>query len=188
MVELFGGAMLMDVPSSLTDVSQLREIPDHQEVFASKTSDQNLIIEILEPVDQQNQEAVKYHFEQVAEINESLETQVVSTEPLGIKEPLVDQSFVLVGCQKVAKFREQRDAGNSIVVLMALMRIGRFQADLLVTMNLPLEISQKSSSFESVKMTGGEGLVQSDAQVAEAKSQFIAMVRSLVIKDTGLFG
>ncbi|KAJ2873221.1 hypothetical protein FB639_004238 [Coemansia asiatica] len=185
MVELFGGAIHMDVPSSLVDVSQFREIPDHQEVYASKTSDQNLIVEILEPVEQKNHEALIYHFEQVAETNESAESQIVSIEPIDINQSFgVDQAFVLVGSQTVAKFKEQRDADNLICVFMALLRVSRFKADILVTMNLPVRISEKSSSFESVRETGG--IPQVD--IEKDKSEFVAVVESLVIKDTGLFG
>ncbi|KAJ2706299.1 hypothetical protein FB645_001694 [Coemansia sp. IMI 203386] len=175
----------MDIPATLTDVSQFREVPDHQEVYASTTSDQNLIIEILEPVVNEH-DALRYHFDQVAEINDSSDTKVVSTEPIKVQEPLVTGSSVLVGCQRVAKFNEQKVAGNSVWVLMALLNITKFDADILVTMNLPAEINplSSSSSFVVAKDSGAT----EEVDLAKAKAEFITMVGSLVIKNAGLFG
>ncbi|KAJ1871742.1 hypothetical protein LPJ57_005153 [Coemansia sp. RSA 486] len=173
----------MDIPATLTDVSQFREVPDHQEVYASTTSDQNLIVEILEPVVNEH-DALTYHFDQVAEINDSSDTKVVSTEPIRVQEPLVTGSSVLVGCQRVAKFNEQKVAGNSVWVLMALLNITRFDADILVTMNLPAEINPLSSSFATAEDSGAT----EEVDLAKAKAEFVTMVGSLVIKNAGLFG
>lgn len=47
-VALFGGAMHVDVPASYVDVSPLREVPDHQEVYAdAAATDASLIVELL---------------------------------------------------------------------------------------------------------------------------------------------
>ena len=45
---LFGGAIIVKVPKDFKDVSQFRQVPDNQEVFVSSTSDETLIIELLE--------------------------------------------------------------------------------------------------------------------------------------------
>lgn len=48
MRELFGGALSIELPSRFVDLSQFRQIPDHQEVFADGNTDQSIIIEINE--------------------------------------------------------------------------------------------------------------------------------------------
>lgn len=55
---LFGGALTMDLASHYTDVSELRQVPDHQEVFieqdaTNSTASSSLIIELLEMTDWQ---------------------------------------------------------------------------------------------------------------------------------------
>ena len=48
-IELFGGAMICNIPSTFIDCSDFRQIPENQEVFVdSSTTDRSLIIEILE--------------------------------------------------------------------------------------------------------------------------------------------
>lgn len=46
--ELFGGALGIKVPKDFKDVSEFRQVPDHQEVYVSNDSDDSLIIELLE--------------------------------------------------------------------------------------------------------------------------------------------
>ena len=50
-VPLYGGALSVELPRSFTDASELREVPDHQEVWVDTCSDRSLIIEILERKD-----------------------------------------------------------------------------------------------------------------------------------------
>lgn len=45
---LFGGGITVKVPKDFKDVSQFRQVPDNQEVFVSSTSDETLIVELLE--------------------------------------------------------------------------------------------------------------------------------------------
>ena len=45
---LFGGAIESVVLQRFEDCSLLRQVPDHQEVFADACSDQSIIVEILQ--------------------------------------------------------------------------------------------------------------------------------------------
>lgn len=42
--------------------SDLRQIPDNQEVFAHPVTDQSIIMEILEYVDKDDEEAIRYNY------------------------------------------------------------------------------------------------------------------------------
>ena len=58
--ELFGGAITIQLPNDLLDASELREVPDTQEVFVDKHSDISYILDVNErvpPTD--NREAIK---------------------------------------------------------------------------------------------------------------------------------
>ncbi|XP_073874631.1 ran guanine nucleotide release factor isoform X3 [Macaca fascicularis] len=45
---LFGGAFSAILPTGAIDVSDLRPVPDNQEVFCHPVTDQSLIVELLE--------------------------------------------------------------------------------------------------------------------------------------------
>lgn len=68
--DLFGGALSVLLPSNAKDISDLRQIPDNQEVFAHPVTDQSIIIEILEYVDKDDEEAIRTHFSDLASDND----------------------------------------------------------------------------------------------------------------------
>ena len=69
--ELFGGAIVCDVPMSYTDVSQFRQIPDHQEVFAEAETDRSVIVEIME-MSSDNEKIGTTYWNEIAEHNRSV--------------------------------------------------------------------------------------------------------------------
>ncbi|CAB1315853.1 unnamed protein product [Coregonus sp. 'balchen'] len=109
---LFGGALSATIPHSAKDISELREIPDNQEVFAHDHTDQSIIVELLE-----------YHFEDVAGSNKASapgtsEVRAVVALPksdLSLEE--CSSAFLLTGTQCVAKFNEEvrRPSSSSAV-------------------------------------------------------------------------
>ncbi|KAJ2896720.1 hypothetical protein GGI21_005015, partial [Coemansia aciculifera] len=117
---LFGGAMSIDIPERLTDVSNLRQVPDHQEVFADAKTDESVIIEILEAVDKTDGiDAIQYHYKHVCELNNAppKNDHMSSTGPL----KTMPHAFYLFGEQTVAKFNEKSAlAQNTVAVHMAL--------------------------------------------------------------------
>ncbi|KAI8318386.1 Ran-interacting Mog1 protein, partial [Martensiomyces pterosporus] len=145
--ELYGGAMSMEIPTGMVDISDFREVPDNQEVFANASTDQSIIIEILESVTQQKEEAIKYHFEQISESNDSSDDEIIRIEQDATTDA-ASETYTLVGRQAVAKFNEKsKGAVNGVCILMALLRIPQHMADILITMNAPYQISENSSSF-----------------------------------------
>lgn len=70
--QLFGGAILVELPTEFVDVSNVRDVPDHQEVFANQDTDQSVIIEILERENsiKKPEDCVAYFFNDLAEHND----------------------------------------------------------------------------------------------------------------------
>jgi hypothetical protein len=58
--DLFGGAIKAKLPSNAVDISDLREVPDNQEGFFNSTTNQSIIIDILEYVDIKDEDALQY--------------------------------------------------------------------------------------------------------------------------------
>ncbi|OMH78409.1 Ran guanine nucleotide release factor, partial [Zancudomyces culisetae] len=69
--KLYGGYMSISIPNTLLDASQIRQIPDNQEVFLNPENDESLIVEILEYQDVPNSEALRVHFDNLAEENDA---------------------------------------------------------------------------------------------------------------------
>ncbi|RMZ70504.1 ran-interacting mog1 [Pyrenophora seminiperda CCB06] len=60
---LYGGAITMDLPSNYADASQIRQIPDNQEVYLDNAGYSSVVVEILEYVHKSSdEEALQYHF------------------------------------------------------------------------------------------------------------------------------
>lgn len=180
---LFGGALSAAVPPSATDISDLREIPDNQEVFAHAHTDQSIIVELLEYQSQvPDQDAAKYHFEDIAGSNRALEpgdlqvTNVTSLPKSDLSLSQCSSSWLLSGTQLVSKFSEE--ARNTVTIHLGLFRLPQFSTDILVTFNDPQSISPDSSSAASAE-THREPWTVLDFQ---------RLLQSLTLHDPGLFG
>ncbi|XP_018581720.1 ran guanine nucleotide release factor isoform X2 [Scleropages formosus] len=181
---LFGGALSAVVPPGACDVSELREIPDNQEVFAHSNTDQSLIVELLEYQGHvEDGAAARYHFEDVAQSNEVAgprAAQVNAVTPLPREQLAMREcssAWMLSGTQLVSKFNEQ--AKNTLDVYLGLFRLPQFSTDILVTFNDPVSISALSSSaIVSTAETTPPWTVQ----------DFQQLLQSLKILDAGVFG
>lgn len=180
---LFGGALSAVIPPSATDISNLREIPDNQEVFAHAHTDQSIIVELLEYQSQvPDQDAARYHFEDIAGSNRALEPgafQVTNVIPLSKSELSLSQcssGWFLTGTQSVSKFNEE--ARNTVTIHLGLFRLPQFSTDILVTFNDPQSINPDSSSASSAE-THREPWTVLDFQ---------RLLQSLTLHDPGLFG
>ena len=49
-VQLFGGAITCLFPAEFEDISSIRQVPDHQEVYVHRGFDSSFIVEVLEYV------------------------------------------------------------------------------------------------------------------------------------------
>ncbi|XP_072006043.1 ran guanine nucleotide release factor [Engystomops pustulosus] len=179
---LYGGAFTALLPPNTRDVSDLREIPDNQEVFVHAHTDQSLIVELLEYQEgMSDPDAARYHFEDVAASNEAQgRAEVVSVEPLPLAQLSLSgcsSAWALTGHQLVSKFNEQ--AQNTVKIHMALFRIPQHATDLLVTFNDPVAIDPSSSSSVSVS---------SGVYSPWTLDDFHRLLCSFQLQDPGVFG
>lgn len=180
---LFGGAMSAVLPNHATDISELREIPDNQEVFAHVHTDQSLIVELLEYQAQvADENAAEYHFQDIAGSNKALEPgnyEVTDVAPLSKSELCLSDcssAWMLSGTQRVSKFNE--GATNVVNVHLGLFRLPQFSTDVLISFNDPQSISPDSSSASSAQ-THREPWTMLDFQ---------RLLQSLTLHNPGLFG
>ncbi|XP_071751774.1 ran guanine nucleotide release factor [Centroberyx gerrardi] len=181
---LFGGALSAIIPHSSKDISELREIPDNQEVFAHSHTDQSLIVELLEFQSQvEDQDAARYHFEDIAGSNKALDPgalEVTGVEPLPKSELALSEcssAWMLTGTQCVSKFNEE--ARNKVALHLGLFRLPQFSTDVLITFNDPQSISPDSSSAAAAGTQSREPWTVQD---------FHRLLQSFTLHNPGLFG
>ncbi|KAK2768694.1 hypothetical protein FQN54_000550 [Arachnomyces sp. PD_36] len=87
--ELFGGAIKSLMPQGYIDSSQLREIPDHQEIYLSPTTLTNIIIEINQRVGQDenihdDKSAARYHIRDICDNDDTFDESLFDPQPTTI--------------------------------------------------------------------------------------------------------
>ncbi|KAF8610841.1 Mog1p/PsbP-like protein [Ceratobasidium sp. AG-I] len=136
---LFGGAITIVLPAGLIDASDLRQVPDTQEVFLAPDSDVSVVVEILERVapDDPN-EIAKFHFNSLAHDNDaatsSIELVDTPARPDGASSVVLS---VLQGTQLVPKFNQTHP--DTVKILLAVYRVQEKGVDIVLTFNVPVE-------------------------------------------------
>ncbi len=86
--DLFGGALQISLPARLEDVHLYRPIPDNQEVFVDATSDQSVIVELLDLAEETSDaECSAFHFNSLAHDNDAEEQSILEQEPINVPLP-----------------------------------------------------------------------------------------------------
>ncbi|CAL8109264.1 unnamed protein product [Calicophoron daubneyi] len=173
--KLFDGAFECQLPKDIVDASNLRQIPDNQEVFVHPLTDQSVTIDILEAVSSPNPEsAARTHFQEIASSNEASESIIDSVDVLPPPYPDENASAVvrLTGKQKVAKFNQTRE--DMIFIHLALYRYESDKADVLVVINDPLK-QTVNNSRNAESTSWGTSTINS-------------VLFSLRLKNRGIFG
>jgi len=166
----------MDLPSYLIDASDLRQVPDNQEVFISPNSSVSFVIEILQRVEVDDAEgAAKFHFDSLAHDNSATSQEIseitLPAEIQGASLPATPHPIIIFGNQQVRKWNSQ--IADQVRILMALYRIEGKGVDLVFTANVP--------------HIQAEGRAPDEAMWQTAKQDFTVAAKSLEVVDFGLF-
>ncbi|XP_058083816.1 uncharacterized protein LOC131231581 [Magnolia sinica] len=188
---LFGGAISSVFPLRFQDVSDIREVPDHQEVFADPSRDESLIFELLDLKHEVEDSGSAVWFlrdlatEQDAE--GSLVLEHTGTVEAGLLQYRDSPAIVTtaVGQMAISKGRQGREAQNIVRVYLANLRLKEVGTDVLITAYEPILINPLSESARTV----GAGLAIPAIQtgclpVAEV---FKLAVSSFKVHDWNLF-
>nr|XP_004663210.2 ran guanine nucleotide release factor [Jaculus jaculus] len=175
---LFGGAFSAILPPGAIDVSDLRPVPDNQEVFCHPVTDQSLIVELLElQAHVLGEAAALYHFEDVGGVQGARSVHVESVQPLSLETLALrgccQDAWVLSGKQQIAK--ENQQVAKDITLHQALLRMPQYQTDLLLTFNQPPSDNG---------CLGPENL----SSPPWSLSNFEQLVTSLTLHDPNIFG
>ncbi|XP_059446253.1 uncharacterized protein LOC132177809 [Corylus avellana] len=189
---LFGGAISSTFPSRFQDVSNVRQVPDHQEAYVDPARDESLIVELLDfKHDVGDNGSAVWFLQDLA--NEQEAEGVVVIEQSGVIEapglcyrniPAVVTTAV--GQMAISKGRQGRQAQNTVRVYLANLRLKEVDTDVLITAYEPIHINPLSESASTV----GAGLAVPATQTGcmPMAEVFKLAVSSFKVHDWSLFG
>jgi hypothetical protein len=200
---LFGGAIQARIPASFRDVSDVRQVPDHQECWQQlEAGDAGgggghgclLVVEVLQhQQDVANDGAAAYFFQDLAESNASLQSSFVAVPPgrmsIATRNLALPPDAALcfgVGHQRVRMGRDFDISGNRrldqeekfIRVDLCVIRLPSVSTDLLVTVSTPTANDPPNENSN----------VQQQQQPVATSEVFREVLSTLEIRDWGLFG
>ena len=146
---LFGGALTASLPANWLDASDVRPVPDHQEVWTEREGERSLVVEILERAEASDAECAAFHFQDIADTNDATATSIVSHGALDVASLAASlhgsgPCLVLHGVQvlqKVADNLSSSGGGGNLSMQMAVIRLAPQATDILVSINRPCTTS-----------------------------------------------
>lgn len=196
--DLFGGAITADYVVPLIDASDLRQVPDTQEVYLSPQDGASYILDVLQPslpASETPEQAIKQHFDNLAHDNSahSAAVQQVSTFPAGVpQQGNTPTPVFLQGVQYVQKTGEGRPV-DEVGIYLALWRLSpRKEYDLLLSLNIPRPHHAAGSVPEPDAVADPSAADKEAGAVSPAAERqyvehFKRTIASLAIQDWGLF-
>ncbi|KAK7274807.1 hypothetical protein RIF29_15906 [Crotalaria pallida] len=189
---LFGGKISSIFPHRFQDISNVREVPDHQEVFADPSRDESLIFELLEfkPDVPDNGSATWFlqdlAREQDAEGCVVIEQSGVLDAPGLMYRNTPAVVSTAVGQMTISKGRQGREAQNLVKVYLANLRLKAVETDVLITAYEPIVINPLSESADTVG--AGAAVPAALAGCKPMDEVFKLSVTSFKVYDWSLFG
>ncbi|WWC91936.1 uncharacterized protein L201_006888 [Kwoniella dendrophila CBS 6074] len=200
---LFGGAISLDLPRDYIDASDLRQIPDNQEVFLSSTSDTAVVLEVLGMVEDglastDLWEAIKFHFNSIAHDNASLESTILTSSPdqpinfdiIEFDNAETPKPIYLDGLQSIHKFSHnptgaprqghENDLPDKVWIGLSLWRIN--------LKNTKDGTKKKADLVLSVNVNLSASDENHEKEKEKVEQWFKQSIKSLKINDFNLFG
>ena len=168
-LELYGGALSAELPGEWFDASDVRPVPDHQEVWLEKAGpERSFVLELLEALDGADDEtAAREHFAELASMNEALGFEVLSAGGVADGAPVCATHGPLPTCILTGTQSLPRDV--QLHVTLALVRLRAHKTDVLFSVCRP--VTQTAA-----------------AQPAEDRRLLATLLNTFKVVDWSLFG
>ncbi|EPE25981.1 Mog1p/PsbP-like protein [Glarea lozoyensis ATCC 20868] len=183
---LFGGALIVDLPSNFADVSTIRQVPDHQEVYLDKDGFTSIIFDIVERVGQPGSgpaidgAALTTHLEDIVDSDDDTVKVWNTSNTQFSKLPEDIPAYTLIATQTPPLKPDSKNPDFTAIVL-TLVRLEKESTDILITINVP-HIKGEYTVEEIDMQIGKQG------KLIEESVEFAAKIwESFKIKDWGLF-
>ncbi|EKG10665.1 Ran-interacting Mog1 protein [Macrophomina phaseolina MS6] len=184
-IQLFGGAITVELPAGFADVSTFRQVPDTQEVYLDKDGFTSIIFDLAERLDesqaQNDHEALKYHFQDiVGDTNDA--TQFWQSNAATLARMPNTPAYTLIATQHpTAEPENRKPQPDFTALLLVLVRLAEQKTDIVITVNVPHvpgEYAKEEVDFAAAK----QGPLMTAAACIRQK-----ILETFQIKDYGLF-
>lgn len=200
---LYGGAITIPkLPQTFIDVSQIRQVPDTQEVFINQIPDnttspevqlcydQSLIIDLLEQVN-----SIEYA-QAIAEHMQDIVPAHVHNQPLEeIQIDGVTRYFSYVVFTPEYKRKEETGQAEKIVMFICLIRLVKVETDVIVQFNVPFKSKEGVSDKLNIQASNhecGNGNHSKEKEVNDIVNEKYAFFKNVCtgfkVRDWNLFG
>ncbi|MCJ1373812.1 multicopy suppressor of ts gsp1 [Loxospora ochrophaea] len=214
--ELFGGAIVVDLPEGYIDVSTIRQVPDNQEVYLSATGLTSITIDITERVSHlpTDIDALKYHLDDLVSIEESShggsdeekqqeQVRIWTIEDVKFEKlsPPLPALTLLCTITPPSPQPQPQPQPPSTALLLTLLRLPPQKTDILITINIPHPSSTATTTAsdhpssttlaleeEEEEEEGKTGKGKATSPLMEEGMRIReAVVGTLEVRDWGLF-
>jgi len=185
---LFGGALIVDLPSNFADVSNIRQVPSNQEVFLDKDGYTSIIFDITERVGVSGTgaaidgAALTTHLEDI--VGSDIDTVKVwsTTETAFSKLPEGTPAYTLIATQTPPPNPDaQNSAPDFTAIVLSLVRLENESTDIVISINVP-HIKGEYSEEDVDLQLGKQG------KLIESAVEYAAWIwETFKIKDWDLF-
>ena len=142
MVKLYGGAMECSIPKDFIDLSKLRQIPNHQEVFVTTTKpDISIIFELNQYQSHiNNNESLDYFYNDLKQANQAISSSCLEKKDFQVNNiHQCNYSAYYIGTQKMNpndnKLISNEQKTNDILIMLGVIRLPSLQTDILIQFN-----------------------------------------------------
>lgn len=216
-VQLYGGAIDVQLPLDFIDASDFRQVPDTQEVFVNTEYDDSIVFDLMERFEAaSDEEALKEHLNEISDINGADPgSQLVQlySETHALTQPKIkaksSPAYITVAIEPAKKWgrttelvQDPNDPNEKLkepvlVLILALIRIESVATDLLITYNTPIttvgDLNKLQKVFADQKKPDQKNLyVSSIFELPPRIEAGITGIReaidTLEIEDWSLFG
>lgn len=185
---LFGGALIVDLPSTFADVSTFRQVPDHQEVYLDKDGFTSIIFDITERVGlpgtgpATDGAALTTHLEDLVDSDHDT-VKVWSTSNTAFsKLPEDTPAYTLIATQTPPPHPDSKTlAPDFTAIVLNLVRLEAEHTDILITINVP-HIKGEYDEEDVDLQVGKQGKL-----IEDAVDHAAVIWETFKIKDWGLF-
>jgi len=183
---LFGGALIVDLPSNFADVSTIRQVPDHQEVYLDKDGYTSIIFDITERVGLPGSSAaidgtaLTSHLEDIVDSDDDVVQVWTTANTVFSKLPEGTPCYTLIASQ-TPPFKEGSKSPDFTAIVLTLIRLEKESTDILITINVP-HIKGEYTEEEVDMQMGKQGVL-----IENAVEYASRVWESFKIKDWGLF-
>ncbi|KAF3519533.1 hypothetical protein DY000_02063464 [Brassica cretica] len=189
---LFGGAISSAFPQRFQDASNIRQVPDHQEVFVDPSRDESLIFELLDfKADVGDVGSASWFLHDLAREQDAQgfklieQSNVIDVPGLSYRN-IPSVATTAIGEMAISKGRQGREAQNLLKVYVANIRLKGVETDVLVTAYEPILINPLSESANAV----GSGLAvpASQSGIMPMCDVIKQSLSTFKVNDWSLFG